>query len=302
MALKFHIVKSSALIALLHKLPDCRHLNLKEYSFVTDPANNKKPLEPSRPLHQTKSRSKSQSSDSKYKTPIIIVIGIAFTIALYLSRSWLSLETLAAQESKLQSLLASNPLLVLSAAFGIYVIVTALSIPGAAVLSLTYAWFFKFWTGLVLISFASTTGATIAFLISRYLLRDWVQRRFGQRLQKIDDSFEREGAFYLFTMRLIPAMPFFLINLLMGLTKIKTATFWWVSQLGMLAGTIVYVYAGASIPDLNTLQNQGVSAIFSPWQLTQISIAFLTLGLFPITAKKLLTAFGRQPKPTSSEQ
>ena len=265
---------------------------------MTDSTNTHNPSKPARPLDP----SESQPSGPNNKTLVMVAIGIAFIVALYLSRNWLSLEVLAAQESKLQSLLESNPLLVLSAAFGIYVIVTALSIPGAAVLSLAYAWFFKFWTGLVLISFASTTGATIAFLISRYLLRDWVQRRFGQRLRKIDDSFEREGAFYLFTMRLIPAVPFFLINLLMGLTKIKTTTFWWVSQLGMFAGTVVYVYAGASIPDLNTLQDQGVSAIFSPWQLTQITIAFLILGLFPITAKKLLAAFVQTPQKASPDQ
>lgn len=228
---------------------------------------------------------------------MIVVVAIAFGFVLYFSRSWLTLETLASQEAKLKSLMNDNPVLVLSTAFAIYVAVTALSIPGATVLSLAYAWFFKFWTGLVLISFASTAGATIAFLISRYLLRDWVQNRFGSRLQKIDESFERDGPFYLFTMRLIPAIPFFLINLLMGLTKIKATTFWWVSQVGMLAGTVVYVYAGATIPDLSTLKTEGVVAVFSPWQLTQIGIAFGLLGLFPIAIKKVVPMFSKPAAP-----
>lgn len=253
---------------------------------MSDPAEDSNPSKPSNPWAPATSESSKGTLASKL--PALLAVVLAFAVTLYFSRSWLSLDVLATQETKLQSLLQTHPIVVLTAAFGIYVVVTALSIPGATFLSLAYAWFFKFWTGLVLVSLASTTGATLAFLISRHLLRDWVQSRFGDRLEQIDTSFEREGAYYLFTMRLIPAFPFFLINLLMGLTKINAITFWWVSQLGMLAGTVVYVYAGASIPDLNTLQTKGVSAVFSPWQLSQITIAFVLLGLFPIIVKKLL--------------
>ena len=214
---------------------------------------------------------------------------IVFGIMLYLSRGWLSLEFFVQQETKLQSLLQAYPVLVFAGAFVIYVLVAGLSIPGGAtVLSLIYAWLFKFWAALVLISFASTVGATAAFLISRYFLRDAVQIRFGKRLTKINESFDREGAFYLFTLRLIPAVPFFATNLLMGLTTIKVTTYWWVSQIGMLAGTAVYVYAGASIPDLPTLHAEGISAVFSPSQILKFTIAFTLLGCFPIAAKKMI--------------
>ena len=220
---------------------------------------------------------------------------------LYFSRNWLSLEVFAQQETKLRALLQSDPVLVLGGAFLIYVLVAGLSIPGGATgLSLVYAWFFKFWLALVLISFASTAGATAAFLIARYLLRDSVQNRFGRRLKIFNQSFENEGAFYLFTLRLIPAIPFFVTNLLMGLTKIKVTTFWWVSQIGMLAGTCVYVYAGSSIPNLNTLQAEGVSAVFTASQVTQFTIAFALLGCFPILVKKIISRFRVEKLPVAS--
>lgn len=229
------------------------------------------------------------NKQSKQTQVVFVGLLIVFGIALYMSRGWLSLEVFSQQETKLQSLLRSNPILVFSGAFLIYVVVAALSIPGGAtMLSLVYAWFFKFWAALVLISFASTAGATAAFLVARYFLRDAVQNRFGKRLAKINQSLETEGAFYLFTLRLIPAVPYFVTNLLMGLTTIKVTTFWWVSQIGMLAGTAVYIYAGASIPDLNTLQTDGISAVFSPAQILKFSIAFTLLGCFPIAAKKLI--------------
>ena len=214
---------------------------------------------------------------------------IVFGVVLYLSRSWLSLDVFAQQETKLQTLLQTNPVLVIGGAFLIYVVVAGLSVPGGAtMLSLVYAWFFKFWVALVMVSFASTAGATAAFLISRYFLREAVQKHFGQRLTKINQSLESEGAFYLFTLRLIPAVPFFATNLLMGLTNIKVTTFWWVSQLGMLCGTAVYVYAGASIPDLNTLQTEGISAVFSFSQIVEFANAFALFGCFPIAAKKIV--------------
>jgi pyruvate/2-oxoglutarate dehydrogenase complex dihydrolipoamide dehydrogenase (E3) component/uncharacterized membrane protein YdjX (TVP38/TMEM64 family) len=158
------------------------------------------------------------------------------------------------------------------------VVVTALSLPGAAVMTVAAGALFGLLQGTLLVSFASTIGATLAFLVSRYLLRDAVQQRFGSRLAAINRGIERDGAFYLFTLRLVPAFPFFLINLLMGLTPIKAWTFYWVSQIGMLAGTLVYVNAGTQIAQLESL-----SGILSP----DLLISFALLGLFPLLAKKV---------------
>jgi len=199
----------------------------------------------------------------------------------------LSLEHLSRQEAELREYQQQHPFLVYSMAFGLYVAVTGLSLPGATVLSLAYAWYFGLFRGLVLISFASTLGATLAFLLSRYFLRDFIQNRFGEKLAAFNSNLEKEGAFYLFTLRLIPVVPFFVINVVMGLTPMKTKTFWWVSQVGMLAGTAVYVYAGSSVPDLATLAQKGVSGILRP----RLLVAFVILGLFPLVAKRLLVRF-----------
>ena len=138
---------------------------------------------------------------------------------------------------------------------------------------------FGLWTGIVLISFASSIGATAAFLASRYVLRESIQRRFGDKLSAINDGMAREGALYLFTLRLVPVFPFFLINLLMGLTSIRTVTFYWVSQIGMLAGTLVYVNAGTQLAQINSL-----SGIVSPGLL----MSFALLGVFPLIAKRMI--------------
>lgn len=220
---------------------------------------------------------------------LLAVVGLA-AITFYLFGDQLSFEQLAKQESVLREKFQANPWLVLGLAFLIYISVTGLSLPGATVLSLSFAWFFGFWKALILISFASTTGATIAFLFSRFLFRDAIQSKFGERLNVFNSNLEREGAFYLFTLRLIPAIPFFVINAVMGLTPMKTWTYWWVSQLGMLPGTIVYVLAGASVPDLTTFAEQGVKGILS-WQLF---VAFALLGLFPLITRRIFLFFGKQ--------
>lgn len=218
------------------------------------------------------------------------IAGVVFLFAIlsYLSRAYLNLDYLAQQETQLKDFYQSNHLIVYLIAFFIYVAVTGLSIPGATALSLLYAWFFDFTAGLILISLASTTGATIAFLISRYLFRDWFQKRFHDRVVLINEAMKREGNLYLFMMRLIPIFPFFVVNTVMGLTKIGMVTFWWVSQIGMLPGTIVYVYAGSRIPDLTTLQEQGIKAVFSGPELLQLTLALAMLGTFPIAAKKMI--------------
>lgn len=218
------------------------------------------------------------------KLGLIVVIGIAAVVGDLQFGDSLTLENLATQEVELKTFQQEHPLLVYGAAFAIYVAVTGLSLPGATVLTLTCGWFFGLWRGILLVSFASTTGATVAFLVSRYLLRDPIQKRFGERLATFNQSLEREGALYLFMLRLIPAVPFFMINVVMGLTPLRARTFWWVSQLGMLPGTAVYVYAGSSVPDLTTLAEKGVGGILSP----QLMVAFVLLGVMPLVLRSLV--------------
>ena len=232
-----------------------------------------------------------QNTDTKSKLYLkLFVVASVLASAVYAYTQYgdaLSLEHLAQRENELREYQQRHPVLVYGVAFGVYVAVTGMSLPGAAVLSLVYAWYFGLIRAVVLISFASTMGATLAFLLSRYLLREWIQNRFGGKLTAFSQNLEKEGAFYLFTLRLIPAVPFFVINVVMGLTPMKTGTFWWVSQVGMFPGTIVYVYAGSSVPDLATLAEEGAAGIMRP----QLLAAFVVLGLFPLIAKKLLARF-----------
>ena len=230
---------------------------------------------------------------------VFAILIIAAIVTFFLLRKYFSLEYLSQVEANLKAYYEAHPGIVISLAFLIYVIVTGLSIPGATALSLVYAWFFGFTRGLILISFASTAGATIAFLISRYLFRDWIQTRFSERLVTFNEALEKDGAVYLFMLRLVPAVPFFVINAVMGLTHLRTWTFWWVSQLGMLAGTAVYVYAGSRIPDLQTIEKDGVNAIFTSSQLTQLTIALVLLGVFPLVVKKIASRFGNKQIPGS---
>ena len=218
---------------------------------------------------------------------VLLIVVVSLIVVFVRNREALSFDSLIAQQTALQRAVTEQPALVLGAAFGLYVIVTGLSLPGAAILSLAYGWLFGFWRGLALVSFASTSGATIAFLMSRFLFRDAIQARFGDRLNAFNEALAREGAFYLFTLRLIPQVPFFIVNLLMGLTPIRTATFWWVSQLGMLPGTCVYVYAGSSVTSLETLRDKGVSGLVT-WQLL---LAFTLLGLFPLIVKRAISSW-----------
>lgn len=198
----------------------------------------------------------------------------------------LSLEYLVERESFLKDYLYNYHFRALGIALFVYIAVTGFSLPGAAVMTLVFGWYFGFWEALVAVSFGSSIGATLAFLMSRFLLGGWVQNRFGSKLKTMNDALDREGAFYLFSLRLVPVFPFFVVNLLMGLTKIRTRTFWWVSQLGMLPGTIAYVYAGSNIPSLQDIANHGPGRIIS-WQ---VLVAFAILGIFPLVAKKVIVA------------
>jgi len=199
---------------------------------------------------------------------------------------YLNLRTLKEQQAAIQGFQAAQPLLSGVIYFLVYVAATALSLPGAALLTLAGGAVFGLLWGTLIVSFASTIGATLAFLMSRFLLRDWVENRFGQRLTAIDQGVRREGAFYLFTLRLVPVFPFFLINLLFGLTGMKARTFYWVSQIGMLAGTVVYVNAGTQLGKLESL-----SGILSPALLG----SFALLGIFPLIARRIVEAIRRNP-------
>jgi len=215
---------------------------------------------------------------------LALLVVVAVGGGLWLLGDRLSLDHLATQESALRSYRQSFPIWAAIVAILAYVAVAGFSLPGASVLTLAYGWYFGFWQGLWVVSLGSTGGATLAFLLTRYLLRAWVQQKFARKLGAINEAFDREGAFYLFTLRLLPAVPFFVINAVMGLTKIRVVTFWWVSQLGMLPGTAAYVYAGTSVPSLQRLAEDGVGKVMS-WQLL---LAFAILGLLPLVAKRVV--------------
>jgi pyruvate/2-oxoglutarate dehydrogenase complex dihydrolipoamide dehydrogenase (E3) component/uncharacterized membrane protein YdjX (TVP38/TMEM64 family) len=206
---------------------------------------------------------------------LVIAVAVGAFFALDLDR-YLTFDALKAGQAEFDAWYAARPGLVIWAFFAIYVAVTALSLPGAAVMTIAAGAFFGLGLGTLIVSFASSIGATLAFLVSRFLLRDTVQRRFGERLSTLNAGIEKDGAFYLFTLRLVPIFPFFIINLLMGLTPIKTFTFYWVSQLGMLAGTLVYVNAGTRLAEIDS-----PAGILSPALLG----SFALLGVFPLLAK-----------------
>lgn len=207
---------------------------------------------------------------------IAAVVGIFFTFDL---GQYLTLDYIKSQQAHLDAEVAARPLAIAAAYFLVYVLVTAISLPGAAIMTLAGGAMFGLWWGLLLVSFASTIGATLAMLVARFVLREQVSRRFERQLSKIDKGIEREGAFYLFTLRLVPLFPFFAINLVMGLTKIKVPVYFVVSQLGMLAGTFVYVNAGTQLAQIETLRG-----IVSP----ELLLSFVLLGVFPLLGKKLV--------------
>lgn len=224
---------------------------------------------------------------------ILIVLALVALVAAFVVfdlGQYLTLDYLKSQRGELQALIQGQPWLYGLLFFVIYVIVTGASLPGAAILTLAGGALFGTLKGVIIVSFASTIGASIAFLMARFLLRDWVQSKFGNYLSRINKELEKDGAFYLFTLRLVPAFPFFVINLVMGLTPIKLVTFYLVSQLGMLAGTIVYVNAGTQIGQLDSL-----SGILTP----QFLGSFIALGLLPLVAKKAV-AFVKNNKKAES--
>lgn len=217
---------------------------------------------------------------------VVIALAVAGFFAMGLNQ-YLSLEGAKQLQLDLAAWRLERPLALAVVLFLSYVLVTALSLPGAAVMTLLLGGVFGLAWGLLLASFASSLGATLAFLITRFILKDSVQRRFGDRLKTINDGVRREGGFYLFSLRLVPVFPFFLINMLMALTPIKIRQFYWVSQLGMLPGTLVYVNAGSQLSELKSL-----SGILSP----SLLFSFVLLGIFPLIAKKLLAWLSTRAK------
>jgi pyruvate/2-oxoglutarate dehydrogenase complex dihydrolipoamide dehydrogenase (E3) component/uncharacterized membrane protein YdjX (TVP38/TMEM64 family) len=211
----------------------------------------------------------------------IAVLGLALALVLaffaFNLHQALTLDGLKAGLAQIRTLRTESPVMVALVYFGGYVVVTALSLPGAVIMTLAGGALFGLAGGTLLVSFASSIGATLAFLASRFLLRDLVQARFGNRLKAINDGMAKDGPMYLFTLRLVPLFPFFLVNLLMGLTPIRTFSYYWVSQLGMLAGTLVYVNAGTQLAQITSL-----SGILSPGLL----LSFVLLGIFPMVAKR----------------
>ncbi len=220
------------------------------------------------------------------RLPIILLIAAAiFAWFQFDLGQYLTLDALKARQGDIAALYAANPAVVIGGYFAAYVALTALSFPGAAIMTLAGGAIFGLGLGLLIVSFASTIGATLAFLTSRYLLRDWVQGKFGERLAAINAGIERDGAFYLFSLRLVPVFPFFVVNLLMGLTPIRTLTYFWVSQIGMLLGTAVYVNAGTQLAGISSLRD-----VASPGLLA----SFAALGLLPWIGKAVMSALKRR--------
>ena len=213
---------------------------------------------------------------------LLLIVAVAVLIGAFfvfdLGR-FFSLDFVKNQQAVIEAYRAVQPVLTAGIFFAVYVAVTGLSLPGAAIMTLAAGAVFGVLWGTVIVSFASTLGATLAFLVSRFVLRDWVQGKFGDKLKAINTGMEKEGGFYLFTLRLIPIFPFFVINLVMGLTPIRAWTFYWVSQIGMLAGTLVYVNAGTQLAQLDSLKG-----ILSP----ELLASFALLGIFPLIARNLV--------------
>jgi len=205
---------------------------------------------------------------------VLVASFFVFDLAHYFT-----LEYVQSQRQSFISYYQQHQLLTIVVYMLIYIAVTAMSLPGATIMTLAGGGVLGFVTGSIVISFASTIGATAAFLMSRYVLRDSIQAKFGDKLKTINEGMQKDGAFYLFTLRLLPIFPFFLINLLMGITSIRTSRFYWVSQLGMLPGTLVYVNAGDQLASITS-----ISGILSP----ALIFSFALLGIFPLVARKLV--------------
>ncbi|MFO3903891.1 VTT domain-containing protein [Enterobacter hormaechei] len=215
---------------------------------------------------------------------VCALLGAFVLIYTQLPPGTLTLENLQARHQALLLYCQQAPIQSAALFFMLYVLVTTLSLPGAALLTLLGGALFGLWPGILLVSFASTLGATLAMLVSRYLLRDWVQRRFAGPMHTLNDGVARDGAFYLFALRLMPLFPFFVVNLLAGVTTLGVRRYWWVSQLGMLPGAVVFLNAGHQLGQIASLRD-----ILSPG----VVFAFTLLGLLPLVTRWLFARFSR---------
>ncbi|MFZ3138035.1 MAG: TVP38/TMEM64 family protein [Thermodesulfovibrionales bacterium] len=223
---------------------------------------------------------------------LIVIVGLIVAVKVFHLDQYLTLSYLKGSLDKLKALYENHSLMLIAGYFVIYVLTTSLSLPGASPLGIAGGALFGFWTATIVVSFASTIGATLACFVSRYLLRDWIQNRFGEKIAKVNEGIEKEGAFYLFTLRLIPIFPFWMINLAMGITKMSFFKFYWVSQIGMLPGTMVFVNAGKELAKIDSLKG-----ILSP----SLIISFALIGIFPIMVKKLISLYrSKRGKSTDS--
>ncbi len=209
----------------------------------------------------------------------VAVLGLIASFFLFDLDQYFTLKYLKSQQDNFENFYANNPVVTIAIYMAIYIISVALSVPGAALLTLLGGALFGVLAGTIIVSFASTIGATLAFLAARFILRNWVQTKFKNQLEKVNQGVKNEGGFYLFVLRLIPAVPFFVINLVMGLTPMRTLTFFFVSQVGMLPGTIVYVNAGTQLSQIDSLK--GILSI-------ELIASFAALGLFPFVTKKIM--------------
>jgi len=216
---------------------------------------------------------------------LVIVVSLIAAFKVFDLGQYLTLSFLKESLDKFDDLYEKHTVPVIAGYFVVYVLTTSLSLPGASPLSIVGGAVFGLWTATLVVSFASTIGATLACFVSRFLLRDWVQSKFSDKIAKVNEGIEKEGAFYLFTLRLIPLFPFWMINLVMGLTKMPLLKFYWVSQIGMLPGTMVYVNAGKELAKI-----ESVKGIFSP----SLIISFALIGIFPIAVKKLVSFYRKR--------
>ncbi len=224
-----------------------------------------------------------QNKTMQKLTILAVVAAIVGLFILFDLDRYFTLSFLKESRDSFAALYSRSPALVIGVYFMIYLVVAALALPGAVVMTLAGGALLGLFVGTVVVSFASTIGATLACFFSRFLLRDWVQSKFGDKLESVNRGIQREGAFYLFTLRLIPIFPFFIINLVMGLTRMPLFRYYWVSQLGMFPATLVYVNAGKELGKI-----ESVAGILSPALL----VSFAVLGLFPIVVKKALAWYG----------
>jgi uncharacterized membrane protein YdjX (TVP38/TMEM64 family) len=224
---------------------------------------------------------------------ITIVIVLIAVFELSGLQDYLTLSHLKESRELLAHLYTSHRASVIAAYMVIYIVMATLALPGAVILTLAGGALFGLWTGTLVVSFASSIGATLACLVSRFILGDWVQKKHGDRLRTVNEGIEREGAFYLFTLRLIPVFPFWLINLGMGLTKMPLRTFYLTSQIGMLPATIVFVNAGSALARIDS-----PSEILSPGLL----LSLVLLGIFPIAARKGLAWYKSAKKRTAGNR